>query len=246
MIRLFPLLWLAFKVWMVVDAHKRHAPHFWYPVIMFVPLGGVAYLLMVKLKDFKLGDVGKMFKGPTSVPVLRRRYTNSPSTANLIAWAQGLYDEGEFRESAVRFEEVLARDEDNNEALHGLGLAALQFDDFERALPALTRLVELNPSFSDYVAWPDLALALLESGKREEAVEVAEKLARKSPRVKHKVLLGHVLQRSERESEAREVLEQALLDDEDAASYVRRQNRPWVSEAKTLLREIEQTTRRYA
>jgi hypothetical protein len=99
--------------------------------------------------------------------------------------------------------------------------------------------VQLNPSYRDYVAWPDLALALLDNHQPDHAVELARDLCHKSPRVKHEVLLGHVLQRAGQHAEARHVLEEALMDHEDAASYVRRQNRPWIREARRLLREIE-------
>lgn len=110
-------------------------------------------------------------------------------------------------------------------------------------ISALKQLVELNPSYHDYVAWPDLALVWLENGQTEKAIEAAAELDRRCPRVKHKVLLGYVLQRSERESEAREILEQALMDDENSAAHIRRQNRPWIAEAKGLLEDIKRTTR---
>ncbi len=106
---------------MVLDAYKRRAPQYWYPIIMLVPLGGVAYLMLVKLKDVDIRDIGKVFQGPPRVPELRRRYRNTPSVAHLVALAQGLYDAGEYRESVIRFEEVLVKDKANHEALHGVG-----------------------------------------------------------------------------------------------------------------------------
>ena len=246
MIRVLAILWIAFKIWMLWDCHKRHAPDFWYTVIIFVPLGGVAYLLLVKLKDVNLRNLQDVFKGPTSIHVLRRRYEASPSVANLIAWAQGLYDAGEYREAALRFETALKKDENDSAALHGLGLSALHAGEYDRGIDALKRLVEHDPGYLDYVAWPDLALAFIEAGKPNHAVELTRDLVGKTRRMEHRVLLGQVLQRSQRDAEAREVLEQALRDNEDAASYVRRQNRPWVREAEKLLRQIEQANRRFA
>lgn len=49
-IRILPLLLLALKIWMVVDAVKRKSPLHWFLIIIFLPFGEFVYLFMVKLK----------------------------------------------------------------------------------------------------------------------------------------------------------------------------------------------------
>ena len=46
------LLSYAFSIWMIVDAYKRGAEHFWY-LIIFFPLGEWIYFFLVKIHDFK-------------------------------------------------------------------------------------------------------------------------------------------------------------------------------------------------
>ncbi len=42
----------AFSIWMVVDAFKRGAEHYWY-LIIFCPFGEWIYFFLVKIHDFK-------------------------------------------------------------------------------------------------------------------------------------------------------------------------------------------------
>ncbi len=44
----------AFSVWMLVDAHKRGAQHYWY-LIIFFPFGEWVYFFLIKIHDFKGG-----------------------------------------------------------------------------------------------------------------------------------------------------------------------------------------------
>jgi hypothetical protein len=52
----------AFSVWMIVDAYKRGADHYWY-LIIFFPFGEWIYFFTVKLDDFK-DSSGVRFFGP--------------------------------------------------------------------------------------------------------------------------------------------------------------------------------------
>ena len=42
----------AFSLWMIIDAYKRGAEHYWY-LIIFFPLGEWVYFFMVKIHDFE-------------------------------------------------------------------------------------------------------------------------------------------------------------------------------------------------
>ncbi len=52
----------AFSIWMMVDAYKRGASHFWY-LIIFIPFGEWVYFFLVKAQDFKFS---KLFSRPGS------------------------------------------------------------------------------------------------------------------------------------------------------------------------------------
>lgn len=41
----------AFSLWMIVDAYRRGASQFWYPIIL-IPFGAWVYFFMVKIDDF--------------------------------------------------------------------------------------------------------------------------------------------------------------------------------------------------
>jgi hypothetical protein len=51
MVRLIPILFLAFKIWMIIDAVRRQVPYYWFLIVIFVPFGDFVYFAMVKMKD---------------------------------------------------------------------------------------------------------------------------------------------------------------------------------------------------
>jgi hypothetical protein len=53
MIRYLPLLLVAFKIWMIVDAVRKHQPIHWFLIIIFVPFGELVYFFMEKSRDFR-------------------------------------------------------------------------------------------------------------------------------------------------------------------------------------------------
>ncbi len=48
------ILSYAFSIWMIVDAFKRGADHYWF-LIIFCPFGEWVYFFLVKIHDFKGG-----------------------------------------------------------------------------------------------------------------------------------------------------------------------------------------------
>jgi len=50
------ILSYAFSVWMIVDAYRRGASHFWY-LIIFFPFGEWIYFFMVKRHDYQWSNL---------------------------------------------------------------------------------------------------------------------------------------------------------------------------------------------
>jgi hypothetical protein len=242
MARVVFLVVAAFKVWMFIDAVRRKADSHWFWLIPFVPFGAVAYFFMVKIRDRDMQMLGRRmlegFKRPPSAEELADSFKRTPSHANRIALAQGLFDAEHYDEAQAHFEQVLERDEDDCAGLYGYGLCRLEQGDNSEAIKTLTRLMEQQRNYRDWAAWPELAEALWRSGEKEACLELLSDLVRTAPRLPHQLLQARYLRRAGREAEAATLLREALDEDRHSPRHVRKQNRPWARKARKLLSEL--------
>lgn len=237
--RILFFLQSAFSMWMIVDAIRRGAAYYWYPVIV-LPFGEWVYFFVVKVQDPEFDWARELYKKATTKKVtveeLRYQAEQSPSFASKSILAQALYDQGTYREAAELFAEALELHDDSREALYGLALSHSALREYEPAIEGFEKIIELDPSFRDYAAYTDLAHTLTESGRLQETFELLAGLVEKSPRLRHRVAYAHYLLHDGRRDAAREQLEAGLHEYSHAPKYVKRKNRAWARRAKQLLK----------
>ena len=239
---ILPILIMAFKIWMVVDAIQRRAGYIWLMVIFFLPLGEWVYFFMIRYKAGPPTRIGRRedtqstpVVGPVDVASLRYAYEDSPSIHNQVVLAQGLHDVDAFEEAASHFSDVLRRRPKERACLFGLAHCHAAEERPTEARDLLLRLVEQDPSYLDYAPWADLAEAWRQCGEEEEALATLERLCRESPRISHKVLLADQLVRMERPDEARQTLVDALAAYSTAPAHVKRAGRGPAAQAQQIL-----------
>lgn len=224
MIRLLPALVLVFKVWLVADSIKRREACYWPWIIFFVPLGGVVYFFLVKIDDYNLARIGDIFRKPPSVEDLRYHFQQTPSLANRIALAQGLYDWGNYHEADEHFTEALRQEPQDLEALYGLGLTLIAQKEYSQAAERLNTLTAIDRTYRQYAAWPPLAHALFENGRQEECLGALKGLVEANPRMQHKVLLAQHLEKAGKCDEAGVILNDALSEHDRSPRFLKRRN----------------------
>ncbi|MEM6532584.1 MAG: tetratricopeptide repeat protein [Myxococcota bacterium] len=225
----------VFTLWMLVDARQRRVDEWWYLIIV-MPLGEWAYFFAVKVRDYEIGFIERLWEPPApSLETLKRRLDQTPSDENRLQLGWALLREGKAADALEHFHSVARRDPNDPSALHGMGLARIDMNEPAAAVAPLARVVETKPSHDDYEVWHDLAYAHWESENRLEAVAALRQLVSTSPRVKHKVLLGTYLARMGERDEARALLEEALNDYTDLPRGNRRGLRSWLKQARDEL-----------
>ncbi len=231
----------VFSLWMLVDAIRRGAAYYWYPVIM-MPFGEWVYFFMVKIHDPELEWLRQLHRKLTTKKVtveqLRFQLEQTPSFTNTLTLAQALYDRESYREAAELFEKALAAHDDSRDALYGLALARAGLHENDAAIEHLRQLIALDASFRDYAAWSDLADILVAGGRKAEALELLGELAAKSPRLNHRVLYAHYLMHDDRRDEARRQLEAGLLEHAHAPKFLKRKYGVWAGRAKRMLKQL--------
>ena len=242
MVRLLFGLESLFSMWMLLDAMQRGAARYWYPII-FLPFGQVAYFFMVKIHDPEFRVLRQFLeafgKPRVTLEQLQYRAHQTPSFANKLAWAKGLFDAEKYQEAAAQFEALVHTDDESKDALYGYGLCQIELANYEMAARALQELIDIKPSFADYDAWPQLAFALSKQDKLDAAVAVLEELVRKAPRVPHRVVYASYLCKAGKPDQARAQLQQALRDHEYAPRFQRRQDSASAKKARLMLSQLQ-------
>jgi hypothetical protein len=241
MIRVLPLLLLAFKIWMAIDAGRKRQPYYWFMIIFFVPFGDVVYFFVVKLDDFRWQKLAAFFRTPPTLAELQHRYRNSPSIDNRLAFARGLALAGRHVEAIIEFEGICAGRPDELDALWGMAMSRIALGELEPASVALTRLVTVAPSYHDWEGWLMLARVQYDLGLRAESLETLRTLVRKCRRADHQLVLAEALIVSQRGEEAASLLAQIIEDQRDAPDYVRRRSRRAVARARRLHADLERS-----
>ncbi len=241
MIRILFFLQTGFSLWLVVDAVRRGAAYYWYPIIM-MPFGEWVYFFTIKIHDPEFDWARELYSRLTTQRVTleerRQRVEQSPSFTNKVELAQALHDAGAYGEAAEIFAEALEMPVESREALYGLALARSALGEYPEAIEHFTELIRLDPSFRDYAAYSDLAHALVQNERLDEALELLDGLVIKSPRFAHRVIYAHYLLVGEQRDEAREQLEAGLREYDHAPKYVQRRNRAWARRAKQMLQPL--------
>jgi len=232
---------IAFNVWMLIDAARRRAEFWWFLVIVFLPLGGLVYFVIVKLQDYDLSGLRRAFSGgtgPASITKLSYRAQETPSISNKLALAEALSGVERYGEAADVYREVLRTDRDNKQSLHGLARSLLGAGKSTDACEHLQRLLEMDNSYGDYGAALDYAEALWQSGQRDDAIDLLQGLVGISSRINHRVALAHYLIQAGRSAPARDALDLALRDYEHSPAFVKNRDKKWAERASKMLREL--------
>lgn len=239
MLRLLGLVALAFNAWMLFDAYKRKAETHWLWIIAAVPGGSLIYFFLVRMKarDAKALQkrVVSSLKGPTSVDELQFAFDESPSVANRVALAQGLFDAKRFSDALAHFEEVLAERPREPDALYGIGACNLELGNATNAIEPLRKLIDINPTYREFIGYQQLAQALERMNQLDEAVALLGKLAKSYPRLPHVVVFCDYLQKAGRGDEAMQRLANALRSHDASPPHTRKLYREWARRARRTL-----------
>lgn len=232
------LLETAFSVWMLMDAARRRADAYWFFVIL-MPFGELVYFFAVKMRDPGMQQLSRrLFQGRVGLDELVHLAQTTPSMHNRLQLAQGLYDHRRFSEARAAFELVLGMDEENKDALYGLGLACAAAGQDDEALSAFERLKKIDFSYKSFAAGGEQAALLWKKDRRDEALALMRSVAKRSQRFDHQVELSLFLVKGGETAEARELLEKGLADWKTGPPFARKRDAVWAKRAEALLQKI--------
>lgn len=241
MLRVLFLLQSAFSLWMLVDAIRRGSERYWFLIIM-LPFGEWAYFFRVKIHDPEFSWLKDSYRRLTtkklSIDDLRYRLQTTPSFNNRVILAQALFDAGRYDEALPLFAEAVEMDAHSCEARYGLARCYVEKQQWPPAIEQLRAALNHDTGARQHALYSDLAHALCQDGRLDEALKILKGWAGKSPRLDRCLVYAHYLVLSENPEEARQQLELGLLDHEHAPKFLKKLHRPWFKQANKMLQEL--------
>ena len=231
----------AFKLWMLLDAARRRVHSVWYLIVM-LPLGAVVYFFAVKLRDFNVRPVVLPEPVATGLEALERDVQASPSFQNRVRLAWALFESERAARAQGYFEQALGTHPNDKEARYGVGLCQLERGRNEDAIATLTPLVERSLAYESYQAALALAEALSRAGDTAKLSDLLASVIRDSGELAHRLLLARYQLRARDRAQAQVTLRNALDAFEAQPEFVRQRNGAVATEARRLLRTLEEQT----
>jgi hypothetical protein len=237
------VLQLAFTVWMMVDAYHRGVEIYWYCIIFFFqPIGAWIYFFAVKFRAPRWPGrrLTPHAQRNLSLDQLRYSVERAPTVANRIALAERLMEKGAHTDAIPLLEAVLAIEPDYSVVLHAMAECRLATGKPEQALAPLEKLIHRDPCWADYRAWRTLLEVHRARGQPADALVTCREFAKRLPTLENKYRLAEQLIDNGRASEAVQLLDDALEEQQFAPWSARWHNRRWTRMAHRLLLEAEQ------
>jgi hypothetical protein len=243
-----PFLWilLVFTVWMLSDAIRRRAGWFWYLVILVAPLGPVIYFVLVKLPNIATGrsTPGAMDgRGSSAVPSNR---LSSGFLTPSLDHADQLEQAERYDEAVPIYQDALASDPSDLQALHGLARCELGLGHPRVAVSLLEQVLNSNREYRNYGAALDYADALWLAGQKQDALELLEGLVNTTVRVNHRLAYAHYLAQSGDLARAKSEVQRAIDQHTQMSAAEQLRDQRWIERANQMIAEWDANLERMA
>jgi hypothetical protein len=169
------MLYAILALWLIIDcARTRNFMWIWL-ILVFPPIGGLAYLFIYKFPEWQLFDrLNRLFFGTRRVKELRHKIHHMNLPYHWVQLGHEYRLQKKWREAAEAYGNALQLEPQDNEAKYGLGVAKLELDEPQASLEILYPLVQANPRLEHGHALITIAQAYLKMGMRAEARQTYE------------------------------------------------------------------------
>ena len=227
----------------IVHFVRRRPDTYWlWIIILFGPLGAIAYMLAEMIPDLGLmrHSMGG-FSRRKRIAVLRATVLENPSAGNYEELGDLLLEEKKYREARECFDQALGQRTDHVDPFYRRGIAAFELGDAAAALPDFERVVKSDPKYDYSRARLYYARALAVLGRNDEAGEVFHALVGSSGTTEALCHAAEFFARQNRQEEARELVDRIAARKRTMPAYQKRRERPWLRRASALRRRLALT-----
>lgn len=236
-----PLGWLfiAFNLWMLVDAFRREEWMWVAFIILFPLLNAVLYYFMVYRAAPSLPSRGFELPGRHD----RNRIAELEKQIHLLDKAHHhselgdvYFQRGKFKQAEACYLRALERDPKDLDTRAHLGQCLLWLGQASEARDYLEDVCVENPKHDYGHSLMALAEARTALGDSDGAIAVWEQVVSQHSHARARVQLAELLAAKGQAERARQLVEEVITEDKHAPEYQRKQEKPWVARAKKLLK----------
>lgn len=234
------LLVLAFQIWMLVDALRRRE---WiWAVFIFLGFGlaAVLYFFLV-YREAAVSTRGFELPGAANrrrIRELQAQIHHLDKAHHHFQLADIYFQQGKYAKAEASYRAALERDPEDIDTRAHLGQCLLRQARAAEARPFLEGVVRENPQHDYGHSMMAYAEALTALGEKQAALSAWERVTEEHSYPRAKVQSAQLLLEMGQKNLAEAQLRDVVADDPHAPAYQRRRDRPWVSQARRLLRKI--------
>jgi hypothetical protein len=231
---------ILLQIGCVIHFVRRRPSTYWlWIILMFGPLGSLAYILVEVLPDATLlrGSF-EVFPRRRRIRQLEKLILDNPSSGNLEELADLYLDDGKPAKARELYDRAITPRTATIDPYYRRGIAALELNDVEAAVADLSRVVTHDPKYDFHRAAGLLAHACGRLGHHEEAEAWFKQATALSTASELAIHYAEFLEGRQRPAEARDWAQRVLDKKVTMPSYLRRRERPWFRRAKAILKRI--------
>lgn len=236
------LVYSAFWIWMLVHCFRTEPDRFfWIWLMVIIPFpGALIYGIVRYLPEANLKPPEFMRRW-TRGKELQRLESAAQQIGNphqFVQWGEALNDVGRVAEAQDAFQQAVDRDPRNCQALWGLAQTQFARKQYEPALYAVDRVLEIDPQYKFGDASFLKGRCLMELGREDEARDHLAAHVRRWRHPEALYRLAVLQQKSGDVAAARQTLVAMLQDLATSPAAIARKFGRWKSRAKKMLRGL--------
>lgn len=229
---------IGLQIYCVYHAYKNRNDYYWYFIIFFIPLiGCIIYLLTQVVNKREVANITEEIAtiiNPTKkIKDLEQELNFSNTFQNRINLADAYKEIKDYKNAIFNYEEALKSNFKNDPfTLNKLIKCYFEIKDFDKVIETASK-INLDKDFKESVYY--YGLALEEKGVLDKAEIQLKKVDLRYSNYDERIELANFLIRRDKKTEAKEVLEEILLEVKSMTKQNARKYRYIVAEVEKLL-----------
>lgn len=235
------LLPLAFQIWMLVDAIRRQEWVWVIFMIIFPLLNAILYYFLVyraqpsATQGFELPGTYKRHR----IRELQAQIHHLDKAHHHAELGDVYFQQGKLTEAEQSYRAAIERDSSDPDFHAHLGQCLLRQGKVEQAAPLLERVARENPRHDYGHTLMAYAEALTKLGQKDAALEVWKSVLEHHSYARARVQLAQLHADRGEKDLAKKELTDFLADETHGVPFQKRRDKPWIKQAKTLLRQLK-------
>jgi hypothetical protein len=236
----FALAFLAFQLWMVIDAIRRQE-WFWVFIMMVFPGFGTFWYFMSIYRGSGSSTRGFELPGAHSrrrIKELKAQIHHLDKAHHHLQLGDIYFQQGKLDLAETHYRASLERDGTDRDARSHLGQCLLRKKKPTEARPLLEAVVNEDPKHEYGYTMMALAETYTAEGHADAAIQIWERVLANYSYSRARVQLAELYLAKGQKEKAREQITEVIETDAHAPAFDRKRNRVWLRRAKGLRAQV--------